>query len=83
MQKLPTGVHWTRRVGNRVAIGACVLATAIVVLPLALLIVRLLEAGLRDLSLDFFLHMPKPVGELGGGMANAIVGTLIVVGSAR
>jgi len=80
MQKLPAGVHWTRRVGNRVAIGACVLATAIVVLPLALLIVRLLESGLRDLSLDFFLHMPKPVGELGGGMANAIVGTLIVVG---
>ena len=80
MQKLPTGVHWTRRVGNRVAIGACVLATAIVVLPLALLIFRLLEAGLRDLSIDFFLHMPKPVGEPGGGMANAIVGTLIVVG---
>ena len=80
MQKLPASVHWARRVGNRVAIGACVLATGIVVLPLALLIIRLLESGLRDLSLDFFLHMPKPVGEPGGGMANAIVGTLIVVG---
>lgn len=77
---LPAGVHWTRRVGNRVAIGACVLATAIVVLPLALLVLRLLASGLRGLSLGFFIHMPKPVGEPGGGMANAIVGTLIVVG---
>src|SRR6185503_3457098 len=80
MQKLPASVHSAPRVGNRDAIGACVLATGIVVLPLALLILRLLESGLRDLSLDFFLHRPKPVGEPGGGMANAIVGTLIVVG---
>jgi phosphate transport system permease protein len=80
LPRIPAGVHWTRRVANRVAIGACVLATAIVVLPLALLVFRLLETGLRGLSLDFFLHMPKPVGEPGGGMANAIVGTLIVVG---
>ena len=77
---LPTTVHWRRRVANRVAIGACVLATALVVLPLGLLVLRLLESGLRGLSLGFFVHMPKPVGEPGGGMANAIVGTLITVG---
>jgi phosphate transport system permease protein len=80
MPGLRSGVSWTRRVTNRVAIGACVLAAAIVVLPLGLLVVHLLAAGLRDLSLGFFIHMPKPVGEPGGGMANAIVGTLIVVG---
>ena len=77
---LPSGVDWRRRVANRVAIGACVLATALVVLPLGLLVLRLLESGLRGLSLGFFVHMPKPVGEPGGGMANAIVGTLITVG---
>jgi phosphate transport system permease protein len=77
---LPAGVHWTRRVGNRVAIGACVFATAMVVLPLGLLVVRLFGSGLHGLSLGFFIHMPKPVGEPGGGMANAIVGTLIVIG---
>jgi phosphate transport system permease protein len=77
---LPAGVHWTRRVGNRVAIGACVFATAMVVLPLGLLVVRLFGSGLHGLSLGFFVHMPKPVGEPGGGMANAIVGTLIVIG---
>ena len=32
----------------------------------------------RSLSLSFFTEMPKPVGETGGGMANAIVGSLIV-----
>src|SRR5438045_5966509 len=73
------GVHWRRRVANRVAIGACALATAIVVLPVALLVIRLVSAGLHGFSLGFFLHLPKPVGEPGGGMANAIFGTLIVV----
>ena len=77
---LPSGVAWRRRVANRVAIGACVLATALVVLSLGLLVLRLLESGLRGLSPGFFVHMPKPVGEPGGGMANAIVGTLITVG---
>src|SRR5262249_52898749 len=38
--------------------------------------------GLRALNVDFFMQMPKPVGEAGGGMANAIVGTLLVSGLA-
>src|SRR5437762_978744 len=77
-----TEVHWTRRAANRAAIGACALAAAAVVLPLGLLIVHLLAHGLSAISIGFFTHMPKPVGEPGGGMANAIVGTLIVVGIA-
>ena len=36
--------------------------------------------GITSLNLDFFTHMPAPVGETGGGMANAIVGSLIVTG---
>jgi phosphate transport system permease protein len=76
---LSTGVHWSRRVANRVAIGACIAATALVILPLGLLVLHLLSAGLSGLSPGFFLHLPKPVGEVGGGMANAIVGTLVVV----
>ena len=42
----------------------------------------LLKQGAGALSLDFFTNMPKPVGEAGGGMANAIVGTLILIGIA-
>ena len=34
----------------------------------------------RRSNVDFFTQMPKPVGEVGGGMANAIVGTLLIVG---
>jgi phosphate transport system permease protein len=48
--------------------------------PLALIVWHLLARGLPAFDVTFFTHMPKPVGEAGGGMANAIVGTLIVVG---
>ena len=69
-----------RRLRNAAALAACWLASAVVILPLALIVWHLLEKGLPALNLDFFLHMPKPVGEPGGGMANAIVGTLVLVG---
>lgn len=69
-----------RSLVNRAALGACYLAALLVVLPLVLIVWHLVAKGLPALNLDFFLHMPKPVGESGGGMANAIVGTLIVVG---
>jgi phosphate transport system permease protein len=39
-----------------------------------------LSQGIQALNFEFFTHMPKPVGEPGGGMANAIVGTLMVAG---
>src|SRR5689334_23245411 len=80
--RIRAGVHWTRRATDRAALTACVVATAIVLLPLAVLVLHLFARGLPALSPEFFTHMPKPVGEPGGGMANAIVGTLIVVGIA-
>jgi phosphate transport system permease protein len=61
-------------------LGGCYLSTALVVLPLGLIVFHLLRKGLPGLNLAFFIHMPKPVGEPGGGMANAIVGTLMLVG---
>jgi len=51
-------------------------------LPLLLILTHLLKKGAASLSLSFFTAMPKPVGEAGGGMANAIVGTLILIGIA-
>lgn len=69
-----------RRAWNAAMLGACRLSALLVVLPLGLIVAHLLARGLSGLSLDFFLHMPKPVGEPGGGMANAIVGTLILIG---
>ncbi len=71
-----------RRVVNHamlaVLFGAAVLAT----LPLIFIFVHLLTLGIGSLSWDFFTKMPKPVGETGGGMANAIFGTLILIGLA-
>ena len=58
--------------------GAAILAT----LPLVLILFHLLKAGASSLSFAFFTSMPKPVGETGGGMANAIVGTLVLIGIA-
>ena len=79
---MPARVRLWRALVNRVALGACYLAALLVVLPLVLIVWHLLVNGVPALTLGFFVHMPKPVGEAGGGMANAIVGTLIVVGLA-
>jgi phosphate transport system permease protein len=76
----PSGPSWDRRLWNAAILAACWIASAIVILPLALIVWHLLAKGLPALNLAFFLHMPKPVGESGGGMANAIVGTLMLVG---
>jgi len=50
-----------------------------VVLPLILLFGFLLHQGASAVNVDFFIRLPKPVGEAGGGMANAIVGSLILI----
>jgi phosphate transport system permease protein len=63
-------------------IGLTYLAAILATLPLLLILVHLITKGASSLSLDFFTHMPKPVGEPGGGMANAIVGTLLLIGIA-
>jgi phosphate transport system permease protein len=69
-----------RRAWNAACVAACALSAAIILVPLALIVWHLLAKGLPALNLSFFIHMPKPVGEPGGGMANAIVGTLILIG---
>jgi phosphate transport system permease protein len=57
-------------------------AAALAVVPLLAILLYLLKEGAGSLSITFFTHMPKPVGEEGGGMANAIIGTLILIGIA-
>jgi len=55
------------------------IAAGLVVLPLLLIFGFLLWQGASAVNVDFFTHLPKPVGEVGGGMANAIVGSLILI----
>ncbi len=71
-----------RKVANAVMLGVVTLAALAATLPLVVILVHLVKMGASSLSVDFFTRMPRPVGEAGGGMANAIVGTLILVGIA-
>jgi phosphate transport system permease protein len=50
--------------------------------PLVLVLFYVIAQGATSLNLDFFTQLPKPVGETGGGMGNAIAGTLILIGLA-
>ena len=71
-----------RSVVSGLMIGLTYLAAFLAMLPLVLILGYLVVKGFGAISLDFFTEMPRPVGEAGGGMANAIVGTLILVGIA-
>ncbi len=51
----------------------------LVITPLVLVFYHLLKEGFGSLNWAFFTQLPKPVGEVGGGMANAIVGTLVLL----
>lgn len=56
-----------------------VLSAACVLIPLFMIIQFVLVQGASSLSIDFFTELPKPVGELGGGMKHAILGTMYIV----
>jgi phosphate transport system permease protein len=68
---------------NHAATGIAILSTILVIAPLMAIFVYLLYKGASSLNLAFFTQIPKPVGETGGGMANAIVGSgiLLALGS--
>jgi|SRR5215469_1921161 len=68
-----------RSTTNYIVSGLSILATAIVLVPLAAILFYLVYKGARSLNLAFFTHVPAPVGEEGGGMANAIVGSGIIL----
>jgi len=74
-----SGPSFRRRLFDRGSTVACYLAALIVISPLALILWHVVRLGLPGLTPDFFFHLPKPVGETGGGVANAIVGTALMV----
>lgn len=71
-----------RHAKSSVMLGLTYAAAMVATLPLLFIIFHLLRQGAAYLKPSFFTEMPKPVGETGGGMANAIVGTLILIGTA-
>ena len=68
-----------RRVVSHVVMGLCGLSVLLALVPLVLILFYVLTQGLTSLNWAFIVDMPKPVGEPGGGMANAIVGSVYVV----
>jgi phosphate transport system permease protein len=71
-----------RKVLSALFVGFCAASVLIALVPLGFILFFVMSQGLRSLNLAFFTHMPVPVGETGGGMANAIVGTLFISGLA-
>lgn len=71
-----------RRITDAIMRGACVLSTLAALVPLVAILGYIAVRGASALDLSFFTELPKPPGEAGGGMANAIVGTMTLVGLA-
>lgn len=68
-----------RATANQLASALAVLSTIVVVAPLVAIFGYLLYKGVSSLNPAFFTQIPKPVGEAGGGMANAIVGSGVLL----
>lgn len=80
-----TGTHnhqW-RKAKSALAAGVSLVSAILVITPLALVFFHLLREGASSINWAFFTQLPKPVGVLGGGMVNAIVGSgqLLLVAS--
>jgi phosphate transport system permease protein len=73
--------RWRKFVNSLMQLITCCCALLVVV-PLCLVFYHVLKSGLGSVNWAFFTQLPKPVGEAGGGMANAIVGTFELLGLA-
>jgi phosphate transport system permease protein len=69
-----------RKLVSSMFVAFCAASVLLALVPLAFVLFFVVSQGIQSLNLAFFTHMPTPVGEPGGGMANAIVGSLILVG---
>jgi phosphate transport system permease protein len=72
-------LQWHRRLTDKVATSLAIACVLLVMLPLAAIFIYLVIRGIGSLNLAFFTQIPKPVGETGGGMANAIVGSIVIL----
>lgn len=71
---------WRRRQVSLLMTSLCVLAVLVALVPVVLIFAFVVRQGMSSLDWNFFTQMPLPPGEPGGGMANAIAGTLIICG---
>jgi phosphate transport system permease protein len=69
-----------RKIVSHLIVGLCGAAVLLSLVPLVLILFYVLKQGASSISWAFFTKMPVPPGETGGGMANGIVGSLMVTG---
>jgi len=74
--------HNWRQFKNRLIQVLALACAILVVLPLVLVFYHVIHEGFSSINWAFFTQLPKALGEKGGGMANAIVGTLILLAQA-
>src|SRR3981081_4261986 len=72
-------INWRRRITDHAMTGVAVLTVVLVLVPLFAIFAYLVYKGIGSINLAFLTQTPKPVGEPGGGMANAIVGSMVIL----
>src|SRR5271166_2948678 len=75
-------ISLSRRVTDHVMTGVATLTVVLVLAPLVAIFGYLVYKGVGSINWAFLTQLPKPVGESGGGMANAIVGSVFILGIA-
>ncbi len=76
-------VHIKYRIGKSKAFQVLTTTLACsIVIPLIAILVYIIKAGITKINWHFLTNLPKPVGETGGGIANALLGSMIIVGIA-
>jgi phosphate transport system permease protein len=68
-----------RKLKDKIIFSICTLSTIFVLILLFVILGYILYHGISSINLSFFTQLPKPVGEAGGGMANAIIGSMVMV----
>src|ERR1700732_2093508 len=74
--------HTWRKIKSALASTLAFISAVLVISPLGLVFFHLLKSGANSVNWDFFTQLPKPVGVVGGGMANALVGSFELLGFA-
>ena len=72
-------ISWRRRATDHIMTGVAVLTVLIVLAPLVAIFGNLLYRGFASINWAFLTQVPKPEGEVGGGMANGIVGSAMIL----
>jgi len=72
-------ISWRRRITDNLMTSVAVLTVVLVLLPLGAIFAYLIYKGAGSINWAFLTQTPKPVGEPGGGMANAIVGSMVIL----